>query len=60
MDNSARFTNGDWKLPAHARGVHRPPEQTRIPGGERGHIAGNFTTIVLVDPKNPEKGWALK
>lgn len=60
MDNSARFTNGDWKLPAHARGVLPHEETTHVPAGEPGHIVGHRKTMVLVDPKTPEKGWALQ
>lgn len=60
MNDHAKFTNGNWKLPAHARGVHTPVEDVRVPPGEQGMIAGNRKTIVLVDPSQPEKGWALK
>jgi hypothetical protein len=60
MDNSAKFTNGSWQLPPHARGVAPPVDTTRIPAGERGCITSDGQRIVLKDPKNPAKGWALR
>lgn len=57
MNNNARFTNGTYELPRHARGVSRVGV---VPPGERGLITSDGQAIVLKDPKHPEKGWTLR
>lgn len=70
MNDHAKFTNGHWELPAHARGVAPPVDTVRIPGGERalvasqiesqhGHIDANGSMIRLKDAKHPNEGWTL-
>lgn len=60
MNDHAKFTNGCWELPRHARGVAPPVDTTRVPAGERGFITADGSAITLKDPAHPEKGWALR
>lgn len=57
MDNSAKFTNGVWELPPHARGVLREENVTRVPAGEPGLVQARQYGVKLADPKHPNKGW---
>jgi hypothetical protein len=61
MNDHAKYTNGVYELPPHARGVLREDDRLRVPGGERSHVDANAQRkLELRDPRHPEAGWALR